>query len=200
VNVLSGKNTREYSDDALIEFPVKENTVFKGKIISVNVDEVILAGGREAIREVVVHPGAVGIIVIDEEGRIGLVRQFRYPTREVLWEIPAGKIDSGEDPFGSAKRELLEEVGVRAEKWERVIEFYSSPGIMTESLTLFRASRLSQPCEAVPVGDEDERIIVRWTPVGECLDMVRRGEIKDAKTLVAVFLEGGSLGCLRAPR
>ncbi|HHY37883.1 MAG TPA: NUDIX domain-containing protein [Clostridia bacterium] len=163
-------------------------TVFSGKIVSVRVDRAATSDDRQVVREVVVHPGAVAVLAVDDAGRIALVKQFRYPTGEILWEIPAGKIDKGEDPWVAARRELLEEVGVAARSWERITEFYSSPGIMTERLVVYRAADLSK-MQGEVAKDEDERILVRWVPLKECLEAIRLGGIKDAKTLVAVLWE-----------
>lgn len=175
-------------EEDLIERPIDMKTVFSGKIVSVRVDRAVTSDDRQVVREVVVHPGAVAILAVDDVGRIALIKQFRYPTGEILWEIPAGKIDEDEDPWAAARRELLEEVGVAAGSWEKITEFYTSPGIMSERLVVYRAADLSKVQRGL-AKDEDERILVRWVPLKECLEMVRRGGIKDAKTLVAVLWE-----------
>lgn len=187
---IKSKSLKRLSEKDLIERPSETKTVFSGRIVTLRVDRAVTSDGKEVIREVVVHPGAVAIVAVGDGGNIAFVRQFRYPTGEILWEIPAGKIGCGEDPLASAKRELLEEVGVIAGSWEEISEFYSSPGIMTEKIVVYRATDLSKARDGDGVArDEDERILVRWIPLAECLEMVRRGGIRDAKTLVAVLWE-----------
>ena len=157
---------------------------FHGKIIDVYHDTVLLENGREALREVARHPGAVGILVMDGENVI-LVRQFRYPLGRELLEIPAGKLERGEEPYPAALRELREETGGRTRQLELLGEYYGSAGFCDEKLTLYFA-RLSETGENDP--DEDEFLTVERCPLPEFEAMIARGEIVDGKTLSAYTL------------
>ncbi len=157
---------------------------FHGKIIDVIHDTVLLENGREALREVARHPGAVGILVLEYD-QLVLVRQFRYPIGRELLEIPAGKLERGEDPYPAALRELREETGGLTDRLEYLGDYYGSAGFCDEKLTLYFA-KLSKIGENDP--DEDEFLTVeRYSlPVFEA--MIARGEIVDGKTLSAYTL------------
>lgn len=157
---------------------------FHGKIIDVIHDTVLLENGREALREVVRHPGAVGIFVMDGEDVV-LVRQFRYPIGKELLEIPAGKLESGEDPYPAALRELREETGGRTDALEVLGDYYGSAGFCDEKLTLYFA-RLTETGETDP--DEDEFLTVERIPLPVFEAMIAHGEIVDGKTLSAYML------------
>ena len=159
---------------------------YTGRVLSVDVDEIEEPGGVRATREVVRHAGSVVILAIDEQERLALVRQYRYPVDEALWEIPAGRRDPGESPEEGARRELEEEVGARAATVELVLSFFSSPGFCDEVMHLFRASGLRLGA-ARP--EADEHIETRWVTVAEARAMADRGEVKDAKTLLALMCE-----------
>ena len=137
-------------------------------------------GEREV--EIVEHPGSVVVLPVDREGRVVLVRQFRFPARAPLLELPAGKLEPGEEPLASAKRELAEECGLRGGDWSLLTRFWSSPGFLREEMHLFLAEGVD---EGDPDHDEDEEIeLVRW-PVGEVES--RLGELEDAKTLIGLL-------------
>lgn len=157
---------------------------FYGKIIDVIHDTVLLENGREALREVARHPGAVGIFAMDGEDVV-LVRQFRYPIGKELLEIPAGKLERGEDPDPAALRELREETGGRTEQLEVLGDYYGSAGFCDEKLTLYFA-RLCETGETDP--DEDEFLTVERLPLPVFEAMIARGEIVDGKTLSAYTL------------
>ncbi len=129
--------------------------VFSGRAISVRVDPVIV-GNHEGTREVVERVGAVGVLAEDSEGRVVMIFQYRWPIQRWCWEIPAGKIDPFELPLDAAKRELSEETGYRAEHWEKILDFYPSPGYSTELITVFYARTLTAS-RAHPEADEDIR-------------------------------------------
>lgn len=163
---------------------MERKTVYEGRVLNLHLDRVRLPDGQEARREVVEHPGAAAIVALDEEGRVILVSQYRYTVGETLWEIPAGRIDRGEDPLTCARRELEEETGYRAESWEEMATFYSSPGFTTEQMHVFLARGLSH------VGarqEEDEFIRVKAVAVGEALAGVQEGRFRDAKTIVGLW-------------
>jgi ADP-ribose pyrophosphatase len=159
---------------------------YTGRVLSVDVDEIEEPGGVRATREVVRHAGSVVILAVDEQERVALVRQYRYPVDDALWEIPAGRRDPGESPEEGARRELEEEIGARAATVELVLSFFSSPGFCDEVMHLFRASGL-QLGAARP--EADEQIETRWLTLSEARAMADRGEIKDAKTLLALMCE-----------
>ena len=123
----------------LTEKTLKRNEVYAGRIIRVRRDEVLLPGGGHGLREVVEHPGGVGILAFDDRGRVALVRQYRYAVGEHLWEIPAGKREAGEAPFVTAQRELAEEVGATASRWTDLGQIIASPGCYGEVLYLYMA-------------------------------------------------------------
>ena len=157
---------------------------FHGKIIDVIHDTVLLENGKQALREVARHPGAVGILVLEGE-QLVLVRQFRYPIGRELLEIPAGKLERGEDPYPAALRELREETGGYTERLEYLGDYYGSAGFCDEKLTLYFA-KLSKIGETDL--DEDEFLTVERYPLPVFEAMIARGEIVDGKTLSAFAL------------
>ncbi len=161
------------------EKTINSQIVFSGKVVKVFKDDIELSDGKKAFREVVKHSGGVVILAIKDE-KIILVKQFRYPMKEVLLELPAGKLECGEDPFEAAKRELEEETGYCAEKWTDLGFVYTSPGYSDEKLYLYKAENLKYTC-CHP--DEGEIIQAFEYPVKEVIKMVNNGEINDAKTL-----------------
>lgn len=160
--------------------------VYAGKVLSLDVDEVVEPGDVRATREVVRHSGSVAILALDGEGRVALVRQFRYAVSEALWELPAGRLDPGEAPEQGARRELEEEAGLRPQSLERLAFFYTTPGFCDERMHVFRATELATG-DARP--EEDERIELRWFTPAEVDAMIEAGEIREGKTLVALLLE-----------
>lgn len=163
---------------------LSSKTVFKGRRVEVRVDRVREPGGVEARRELVCHPGSVVVLPILADGRVLLVRQFRYAAGQSLWELVAGGLEPGERPLRAAARELAEETGYRARRLERVLSFYPSPGILNEQMHLVAARGLTKG-EAAP--EPDERIRARAFSVGELRRMARAGRIKDGKTLAGLF-------------
>lgn len=167
------------------EKQLKEEYLYKGKIINLRRDEVRLPDGGTAFREVVEHKGGVCVAALTENDEILFVRQFRYPYREVTLEIPAGKRDSqNEDPLLCGKRELREETGAVAEKYLSLGELYPTPGYCGEVIHMYAATGLSYG-ECDP--DDDEFLSVERIPLEKAVDMVLSGEIKDAKTQAAVL-------------
>ena len=172
-------------DAALAERPITEDVVWTGRIFNVDRLQVQLPDGRNAIRDVVRHPGAVAVVALTEEGRICLVRQYRTALGRVTVEIPAGKLDPGEDPLECASRELLEETGMEAEKIAYLTTIATSDGFMDELIHLYMATGLSFS-KSSP--DADEFINVDLVEVGELIDAVLDGRIEDAKTVVGALL------------
>ena len=177
------------------EKTLKSEMVYKGKIIDVRVDEVLLQNKKRAYREIVEHPGAVAIIPYLPDGRIILVRQFRKPIERALLEIPAGKLNKGEDIGLCAHRELREETGYGTNNLKKLLSYYSSPGFSNEIIHIFRADDLKATSDFSP--DEDEFLeLVKLHPQ-EVQRLIKEGEIKDGKTIMALLMEvifGGEAG------
>ena len=141
--------------------------------------------GFEINRSVVRHPGSAVMMAVDKKNRILLVRQYRLPAEKEMWELPAGRLDDGEKPLQAAKRELAEETGYKAKKWEKLASFFASPGYVQERMTIFRATGLTAG-DATPM--DDERIETRWFKRKEVAEMIRDGKIEDAKTIIGFFM------------
>ncbi len=167
------------------EKTVKKNIVFEGKIVNVRQDEAELHTGKRVLREVVEHSGGVAVLALDGEQNAIIVRQFRYPFMKELIEVPAGKLEQGEEHRSAALRELKEETGFRPEKFEFLGSIYPSPGYCAEILYLYLARELEQT-GAEP--DEDEYLNVEKIPFSSLVDMAAAGEIHDSKTLCAIFM------------
>ncbi|MGI6264032.1 MAG: NUDIX domain-containing protein [Acutalibacteraceae bacterium] len=168
----------------LTETPVNQSVVYEGKIITVRVDDARLPDGSLAKREVVEHPGGVCVAALTDDEELLFVRQFRYPYAEVVLELPAGKLERGEDPLPAGKRELAEETGATAARYRSLGQLYPSPGYCGEIIYLYYAEGLTFG-ECHP--DEDEFLEAERIPLKEAVDMVLRGEIRDAKTQTAVL-------------
>ena len=168
----------------MTERTLESREVYRGRILRVREDKVSLPNGKTATREVVEHPGGVGILALDDDGCVVLVRQYRYAFSRVLTEIPAGKREKGEAPFVTAQRELKEEIGAEAEEWTDLGALIASPGCYGETLYLFLTRGLHFG-ETRP--DEDEFLDVLRVPfdraVAQCLD----GTLTDAKTVAAIL-------------
>lgn len=157
---------------------------FEGRLVSVRVDRVKLPSGRESVREVVEHPGAVGILPVTDSGNILLVRQFRYAVGSTLLEIPAGTREPDEQPEETAMREVQEEVGMKAAGLDLLARFYVSPGWSTEEITIYRSTGLAKVA-ATPEDDESiEPVEIR---PDEIAGRMRDGQIADAKTITALL-------------
>lgn len=166
------------------ETTLREEVIYDGKIIRLRVDEARLPNGCAAIREVVEHNGGVCIAALTEEEELLFVRQFRYPYKQMVTELPAGKLEKGEDPFLAGQRELAEETGASAARYYELGQLYPSPGYCGEVITLYLATEL-QYGEMSP--DEDEFLQVQPIPLAEAVEMVMRGELADAKTQTSVL-------------
>ncbi len=158
--------------------------LYRGHILKLRVDQVRLASRRVTVREIVEHRGAVAIVALDADQRVLMVRQYRSAAARELLEIPAGTLEDGEDPGLCAVRELKEETGYHAARWEPLGHFYSSPGFSTEKMYLYLASQLTF-AEAAP--EEDESISLELVPLAEAVSQIERGEIVDAKTIVGLL-------------
>lgn len=169
---------------SLFEETIKTNKVYDGLIVSINRDDVKLQNGNTAEREVVIHPGGVGIVAITDDNKVLIVEQYRYPMEEVVPEIPAGKLEFGEDPYECAVRELSEETGYTAGKVVDLGAIYPSPGFCRETLYVYLALEL-KPGEMHL--DENELLHVKEVDIDELIEQIMAGEIKDAKTVIGVM-------------
>ncbi len=172
------------------ERTLRSRRVFEGRLLKLRIDEVEMADGRPAEREIIEHPGAVAILAWDGE-RLAAVRQWRQATGRQTLELPAGTRDPDEDPRRTAERELAEECGVAAGDWEPGPGFWTAPGFCTEFLTVWLATDL-HPVSAA--GPEDEAIEVSWLTLDEALSAAANGEISDAKSLVGIYWLARRLG------
>jgi ADP-ribose pyrophosphatase len=181
---------------------LRHTRVHSGKVLDLDVDEVQEPGDVQGLREVVRQRGSVAALPVLDDGRVVLVRQYRYAVDDLVWELPAGRRDPGETPEEGARRELEEEVGLRPRGLEPLLVFWTTPGFCDEVMHLFRATGL----EPVPPRPEaDERIESATFTLEQAMAMVARGEIREGKTLVALLLEdarrrGGSGGSFGPPR
>jgi len=169
---------------------LSSEAVFEGPLFRVLRDRLIEPGGKLATRDIVRHNGSVVVLAIDNTKNkrdpwIVVERQYRHAANRFLWELPAGKLEPGEDPLLGAQRELAEETGYRAKKWKPLVEYYASPGFLGESMKVFVAEGLVAG-DAHP--DDDEHIAFRLVKLSELLKLIELGAILDGKTLSAVLL------------
>ena len=165
--------------------------VFKGRVLTLNLERVRLPNGRVAELEIAHHPGGAAVVALDADGRVCLLRQFRHAAGGWITELPAGKLDGGEPPLECAQRELTEEAGVTAGRWEKLGEYFSSPGVFTEVIHLFLARDLAA-AEARP--EEHEVFEARWIPLDEAAALAAGGQLRDAKTLIGLLWARHRLG------
>jgi ADP-ribose pyrophosphatase len=166
---------------------VSSKVVFRGPLFTVTSEQVREPAGYTARRDIVRHRGSVVIMAVTQTRRgfqILLEKQYRHAAGGDLWELPAGKIDRGESPLAAGKRELLEETGYTAARWRKILHFYVSPGFLDETMTVFLASGIRSG-KAQP--EYDEAIKVKFVSLPKALEMIHRGQIRDAKTIAPVF-------------
>ena len=166
----------------LEEKTVKKNYIYRGKIINVRCDDAELPDGKPCRREMVEHPGGASVLCV-KDGKVALVRQFRYAYQEVIYEIPAGKLGEGEDPLEAAERELGEETGLIADELVLLYVLYPTPGYTNEKIFIYEACGVREGKQHL---DEGEFLNVEYIPVKKALSMIEDGTICDAKTIVAL--------------
>ena len=163
----------------------------RSHIVTLRTDRVLMPDGTTAERDVVVHPGAVGVVALDDDDRILMIRQYRHPVGRLLWEIPAGLRDeAGEPPHRTAERELLEETGFRAGVWHVLADYFSSPGIITERLRIFLARGLTEVAEAerhFVRQHEEAQLRFAWVPIEQALARVLAGELHNGPAVVGIL-------------
>ncbi len=178
---------------------LSSKVAYRGPVFSITSDQVKEPSGATVRRDIVRHSGSVVMMAVEgtnllsrgkkapkskSEPRVLLVRQYRYTVNDFIWELPAGRIDEGEDELPAAKRELLEETGFTAERWKRVLFFYVSPGFLDETMAVYLAEGLKA---GVAQPEEDESIAKRFFPLSQALRLVMSGKIRDAKTIASIF-------------
>lgn len=186
-------------------WPVGESTeLLRSRLITVRSDKVLMPDNTYAERDVVIHPGAVAVLALDDDDRILMIKQYRHPVGRVLWEIPAGLRDvPGEDPLVTAQRELAEEASYRARDWHVLTDFFTSPGFSTERLRIFLARGLEEipEVERTHVLKEEEARLERdWLPLPEAVSMVLAGDLHNgvaAMGILAGYAASGDFSGLR---
>jgi len=163
---------------------LRSKIIYKGPIFGVRRDEVLEPGGLRTMREVITHPGSVVVLPVLPDGRIILIQQYRHATRQFLWELVAGRIDSGENPRQAAARELIEETGYRAKRFRVFLDIFPTPGFLEERMYILLAEGLALG-QAEP--EEDEKITAKSFTRGELESMIRRGKLRDAKSIAGIL-------------
>lgn len=189
-------SSHRFDPDPLEEVELEGRAVYDGTLLKVRRDRVRLPDGSESVREYVVHPGAVVVLAVLPDGALLFERQFRYPLQRAFLELPAGKIDHGEDPLACAQRELREETGYEAAQWRRLGVLHPCIGYSNEHIQIFLARELSHVGREL---DEGEFLEVLALTVGDALAAVEDGRITDGKTIGALFKALGPLGLRVAP-
>lgn len=175
----------------LTEKTISSEKIYQGKVIHVQLDTVLLPNGHQSKRELVLHHGGVAVVAVDENRRIPMVRQYRKAMEELVLEIPAGKLEPGEDPQACGLRELQEETGLTANSVVHLGEYYPTPGYCGEKINIYLARELSSAGQAL---DPDEFLDVVYYDLDEVFQMVMHGEIHDAKTAIGIMKAKTILG------
>ena len=178
--------------DEQAHWPVVSSAeLVRGRLVTVRTDKVRMPDGELAERDVVIHPGAVAVLALDDAQQVLLIRQYRHPVGRLLWEVPAGLRDvAGEQPWATARRELLEEAGYRARDWQVLADYYTSPGFSTERLRVFLARDLEFVPESerdfVPEGEETQ-LVSAWLPLDEAVREVFAGHLHNGVAALAIL-------------
>jgi ADP-ribose pyrophosphatase len=184
------------------DFPVDSSTdIYKGHVMALRADEVVMPGGRVARREIIEHPGAVAIAALDPDDRIMMIYQYRHAVGRRLWEMPAGLLDvAGEDPVETARRELREEAGLEAAEWSTLLDLVPSPGFSDEAIRVFLARGLTDVGRPDLGDDEEADLTTRWVTLSVAVRMVLAGTIVNAATVAAVLAAHALAGAPAAAR
>ena len=166
----------------------RSEPIFDGAIIKLRRDLVSMPGGREAMRDVIAHPGAVGVVAYDDQGRILLLLQYRHAVGARLWELPAGLLDvAGEPASTGAKRELSEEAGLAADRWDTLVDTYTSPGMSDEAIRIFLARDIRTSVDYFERVDEEAEMVLEWVPLADAVVRVTQGEITNAMAVAGIL-------------
>jgi 8-oxo-dGDP phosphatase len=171
------------------DYEVKSSeTAFTGKIISVRTDYVTMPGGNDSQRDVVEHPGAVAVVAMDDQGRVMLIKQYRHPVSEALWELPAGLLDvEGEQALAAAQRELGEEAGLQADRWNVLIDVLTSPGMTDEASRVYLARDVSDVSEQRSDEDEEADLELAWIDLDEAVRSILSGGIRNSLAVAGLL-------------
>lgn len=183
---VSSKGARGAGQQKVVQV-LSSKVVHIAPVFRVTTDEVIEPSGVKVRRDIIRHPGSVVILALDErkaEPSVLLIRQYRYAANQELWELPAGRIDAGEDALTAAKRELAEETGYSASEWKLALHYYASPGFLDETMSIFAARNLRKG-RATP--EEDEFITCKLVPLGKAVQWVMSGKLQDGKAIAGVL-------------
>jgi len=184
------------------DFPVESSKdIYTGRVMALRSDEVVMPGGRLAVREILEHPGAVAIVALDPDDRLMMIHQYRHPVHRRLWELPAGLLDvQGEDPVEAAKRELVEESGLEATDWSVLLDVVPSPGFSDESVRVYLARGLTEVGRPEMGDDEESDMSTRWVTLSVAVRMVLAGTIVNGVTVAAVLAANAVAGAGAAGR
>jgi ADP-ribose pyrophosphatase len=167
---------------------LKRNMVYEGRVFKTIVDDVEYPSGNHSIREVAEHSGGAVVLAVFPDRQIILISQHRYPFDKFIWELPAGKLNEGEDPLHCAQRELEEETGYNARQWKKLTSIYTSPGFCSEILHIFLATELSESPGGRNLEEGEETMTMKIIPMTEVIGMIENQEILDSKTICGVLL------------
>lgn len=167
---------------------LNRKVVYKGRVFNTIVDDVEYESGNRSIREVAEHPGGAVVFAVFPNEDIILINQHRYPLDKFIWELPAGKLDSGEDPLHCARRELEEETGFMARRWEKLTSIYTTPGFCSEILHIYLATDLYEAPGGRKLEEGEETMTVKILPLSETIQMIERQEIRDSKTICGILI------------
>jgi len=163
---------------------IKRKVLLTTKFFDVTDNDLIDSHGHRVQRLLVEHGGSTVVLPLDENNRVLLVSQYRFPAKAAMWELPAGKVDPGETPLQAAKRELIEETGLRAKRWKKLITYFPSPGFQEEKMSIFLANGLV-PGEKPHI--EDEHLQERWIDADKLEALIKSGKITDGKTIIGMY-------------
>jgi ADP-ribose pyrophosphatase len=171
------------------DYEVKSSeNAFEGRIIKVRTDHVTMPGGDTSQRDVIEHPGAVGIVALNDEGKVMMIKQYRHPVGQAIWEIPAGLLDvDGEQALATAQRELAEEAGLQADRWNVLVDLLTSPGMTDEATRIYLARDVTETHEDRSDEDEEADLELEWVDVDEGLRSVLSGGIRNSLAVVGLL-------------
>ncbi len=196
---MATKQTKRLTGKAVVH---SSEVTFQGRVFSVTTDDVTEPGGVRGLRDVIRHNGSVVVLAVDAstnpaDPTILLERQYRHAAGQFLLELPAGRIEPGEAPLAAAKRELIEETGYRAKKWSKLVQYYASPGFLSEYFNIFLAEDLTA---GVATPEEDEKIEMLHVPLSQLLEQIHAGKIQDGKTILSALLFASRFSAIRNSR